>query len=338
MLLGLAGKTNDESCAKPDAWNAGADAADEVFYVLAGSLAAHEREHFGMDVLEGHIDVAGCVGIAGDRGDQVVAPMSGVSVQKSHPEFAADLPDLIEKMNERGATGGIDRLSGPGLLFPKIHAVVGSILADKVDFLHALGNKAANLANNRIQRAAAMATAHLRNNTKTARMVAAFRDFDIDRVVRCETKSRRGKIWDIAGLWRHQIERAGFLLTQDSAENGAGFGDLVEPDEGIDLGEFAGEVGGEALRETTAHHNLRIWAGALVALAIGFKNRIDRLLLRGINKPASVDDEEVGLGGIGRDFKSLGFCRSEHDLGINKILGATQADHSYFLRGIFCGW
>ena len=179
-------------------------------------------------------------------------------------------------------------------------------MADKVDLLHALGNEPANLAYNRIQRAAAMATAHLRDHAKTARVVAAFRDFHIDRVVRCEAKSRRGKIWDIAGLWRHQIERAGFVLTQDSAENGAGFGDLVEPDEGIDLGEFAGEVSGEALREATAHHDLRIWTSAFIALAIGFENRIDRLLLGGINKSASVDDEEVSLSGIGRNFKSLG--------------------------------
>ena len=49
---------------------------------------------------KGHIDVAGRVRIAGDGGDQVVAPVRGVGVKKSHPEFAADLPDLIEKMNE----------------------------------------------------------------------------------------------------------------------------------------------------------------------------------------------------------------------------------------------
>ena len=153
-----------------------------------------------------------------------------------------------------------------------------------------------------------MATAHLRDHAKTARVVAAFRDFDIDRVVRGEAESGSRKIWDIAGLRRHQIERAGLVFIQDTAENRAGFGDLVEPDEGIHLGEFAGEIGGETLRETTAHHNLRIRAGAFVALAIGFKNRVDRLLLRGINESASIDDEKIGLGGIRGDLKPLGLC------------------------------
>lgn len=197
-------------------------------------------------------------------------------------------------------------MPGTGFLLPKIHAVVGGILADEVDLLHSLGNKAANLANDGVQRATAVASAHLRNHTKTARVVAPFRDFDIHRMVRRKAESGSRKIRNIAGLWRHQIERAGLVLIQNTTENRAGFRDLVQPDEGVDLREFAGEIGGEALRETTAHHNLRIWAGAFVALAIGFENRIDGLLLRGINEPASIDDEKIGLGRIRRDFKPLG--------------------------------
>ena len=118
VLLRLSGKTHNESRAKADARDTGADAVDEVLDVLASSLAAHEGEHFSVDVLKGHIDIACRMGIAGDRGNEIVTPVGGVGVKKSHPELPADLSDLIEKMNERGATGGIDRLAGPRLLLP----------------------------------------------------------------------------------------------------------------------------------------------------------------------------------------------------------------------------
>ena len=112
-------------------------------------------------------------------------------------------------------------------MLPKIHAVVGGILADEVDFLNSLGNESANLANDGVQRAAAVASAHLRNHAKAARVVAALRDFDIDRVVRREAKPGSGKIRDIAGLGRHQIEGVGLVLIQNAAENRARFGNLV---------------------------------------------------------------------------------------------------------------
>ena len=328
MLLGLAGKADDECGAEADAGNAGADAGDEIFDVLAGGLALHELEHVGMDVLEGHVHIAGDMGVAGDGGDEVVAPMRGVGVEETNPKLAADFADFIQKVDEGSPARGVHGLAWAGFFIPKIHAVVGGVLANEIDLLHAFGNEATNLAHDRIDGPAAMASAHLGNHTKAARVIAALGNFHIGRVVGSEAETGRGEIGNVAGLWRHEVEDAGFVLFEHAAEDRAGFGDLIESDEGVHLGEFADEVGGEALGKAAADDDFGIGALALVALAGGFQNGVDGFLFRGVDKSAGIHDEDIGLCGVGGDFEALGFCGAEHDLGVDEIFGATEADHA----------
>ena len=89
--------------------------------------------------------------------------------------------------------------------------------------------------------------------------------------------------------------------------------------------------------KAAADDDFGIRALALVALAGGFENGVDGFLFRGIDKSAGVHDEDISFGGVGGDFESLGFCGPEHDLCIDEIFGAAEADHANPARGGFSG-
>ena len=151
-------------------------------------------------------------------------------------------------------------------------------------------------------------------------------------------KPARASLWTPrAGLRRHEVKDAGFVLFKHAAEDRTGFGDLIESDEGVHFGKFADEVVGKALGKAAADDDFGIRALALVALAGGFENGVDGFLFRGIDKSAGVHNEDISFGRIGGDFKSFGFCGSKHDLGIDEIFGAAEADHANPARGGFSG-
>ena len=59
-----------------------------------------------------------------------------------------------------------------------------------------------------------------------------------------------------------------------------------------------------------------------------FKNRLDRFFLGRIDERACVDDQNVGILCACGDFHAVLQNASEHDLSIDKILGAAEADHA----------
>ena len=67
------------------------------------------------------------------------------------------------------------------------------------------------------------------------------------------------------------------------------------------------------------------------------EDRVDRFFLRGIDERAGVHHEDVGLLGDGSDFHSVLQHTPEHDLGVDQVLRATQADHADFGGGLLVG-
>jgi hypothetical protein len=66
------------------------------------------------------------------------------------------------------------------------------------------------------------------------------------------------------------------------------------------------------------------------ALLMRIKDCVDRFLLRGIDERAGVNDEHVGFLRDGSDFHPVLQNAPEHDLGVDQVLRATQADHADF--------
>jgi hypothetical protein len=63
-------------------------------------------------------------------------------------------------------------------------------------------------------------------------------------------------------------------------------------------------------------------------LAGHFQNFVYRFLLRGANERAGVDYDDVGIFGIGGGLGSGLYQHAHHDLTIDEVLGAAEADKS----------
>ena len=182
-------------------------------------------------------------------------------------------------------------------------------------------------------------------------MVAAFGDFDVSRVRWREPEARRVVVGNVARLAGDEVQRLPSVVDEcgvRSAECGvrslgeqtrddvAGLGDLVQTHEGIDFRQLFGQLGGKALRHAAADDQpLPRPAAREPAVLMRLEDRLDRFLLRGVDERAGVDDEHVGILRGGGDLHAVRAHTAEHDLGIHEIFRATERDHAdFFHKGI----
>ena len=81
----------------------------------------------------------------------------------------------------------------------QIETVVGRVLRNQINFLHAIGNQRLRLGDDVRLLPAAVRTAHPGNDAEAARVIAALGDFDVGKMARRQAKSRRGKVGDEGG-------------------------------------------------------------------------------------------------------------------------------------------
>ena len=109
------------------------------------------------------------------------------------------------------------------------------------------------------------------------------------------------------------------------ADDGGDVGDLVEADESIDFGKEAGKVFLKTLGEATGHDDfLLLTGGVFLAGVDGIDDGANRFVLGDIDKRAGVNDEHVGQFGIGHEGHPFRLKVSEHDFGIDEVLGTAK--------------
>ena len=199
MLLGFSGEPDNEGRPDRQSGNAGAHPVDQAFDMSAIRFAAHGIQHHVMDVLERHIDIAGYLRIAGDSGDHVIAPVGRMGVEKTDPELARDRCQGVEQCGKSGASGFIDRLTRSGLLLPEIHSIVGGVLADEIDLLHAGSHQSLDFLHHGLDRATTVTAAHPRNDAEGTGVIASFGDFHISGVGSRETDTWRVVVGNVGG-------------------------------------------------------------------------------------------------------------------------------------------
>src|SRR6266567_3836408 len=165
----------------------------------ARGFPPHSPQHRLIDMLQGNVDVARDLVAFCNRLDQFVAPMSRVCIKQSHPEFAFDLLNFAKQRGKSWSSRRINRLTGSRSLRPQVHSVIRCILTDQIDLERALADELPNLSENRFKGPAAVSSAHLRDHTETARVIAPFRDFYISRVPRRKSEARRVVIGNVRG-------------------------------------------------------------------------------------------------------------------------------------------
>ncbi len=171
-----------------------------------------------------------------------------------------------------------------------------------------------------------MFAAHLRNDAERAGVITTFGNFYIGEMFGGEAPARGVEVGDVDGkMVGHEIIRGGTEgASQDSANDGGNLLQLVESDEGVDFRKFPGEFGGEALRHAAGDNQALIgMAPVQAAVAVGFENGSDALGFGGVDKGAGVDDENIGLGGVGSEIHPSGAEVAEHDFRVDQIFGAA---------------
>ena len=121
------------------------------------------------------------------------------------------------------------------------------------------------------------------------------------------------------------------VVSEQAVEKGTGSLDLIEPHEGVDLGQLDGEIGGIALGEAPSDDELLPRLGPVETAAMSLKDGPDAFLLGRIDEAAGIHQDHIGLVGLGGQFVAVELGVTEHDLGINEILGAAETDQADFL-------
>lgn len=337
VVVGFAGETDDEGGADGEVGDVGAEVAKERLNVLARGFALHCVEDVGVDVLEGDVDVGDDFGVMCDGADEFVAPMGWVGVEDSDPEVAFDLGKFVEEVDEGWAAGGVNGLARAGAAGPEVHAVVGCVLADEVDFADALLDELADFADNGVDGATAVAAAHARDDAEGAGVVAAFGNFYVGEVRGGEPEARHVPVGEEAGVAFDKVE--GFVgrlrgILEEGEENVAGVGDMVEAEEGVHLvAQFARKLRREALGEAAGDNQLLPGAFAHAPFLMGFQNCFDRFFLCCVDEAAGIDDQNVRFFGNGGEFEPSHCSTSKHELGVNEIFCTAKTDKRNFRWG-----
>jgi hypothetical protein len=103
---------------------------------------------------------------------------------------------------------------------------------------------------------------------------------------------------------------------------------LIEPDKRVDLRQLLAQLSRESLRHTAAHDQLLTGTAGEAALLMRIEDRFDRLFLRRVNEGAGVHHQHVGFLSIRGNLHAVLHHAAEHDLGVDEVLGAAEADHA----------
>ena len=103
---------------------------------------------------------------------------------------------------------------------------------------------------------------------------------------------------------------------------------LVNAHEHIHLGHQLGQLVTITLRHAPGHDESLTPTRGFAQGAV-LQNGIHRLLLCGVDEGTGVDDHRVGLGRIVDDLDAFSEERSEHDLGVHQVFGASEGNESH---------
>src|SRR6266404_21986 len=140
-----------------------------------------------------------------DRLDQFIAPMRRVCIKQAHPEFALDFLDFAKQGSKRRPTRRINWLTRARLLRPQVHPVIGCVLTDQIYLARPFLDESSDLCKHRFRGPTAVFSPHLWDHAKTARVIAAFGNFNISGVRWRKPKTGSVVIGNINGMRRDEV-------------------------------------------------------------------------------------------------------------------------------------
>ncbi len=296
----------------------------------------------------------------GDGVEQLAGDLVGIGVEEADPAEVVDLGETFEE-------------EGESVFDAEIFAVAGGVLADEGEFADAVGGEGARFGEHGFEGAGTELAAQLRDDAEGTGVIAAFGDLEIgggaaggEQAGRVLVHEVVGEVGDgavpvvareatvaLAGVafgagvdvhggggaidedveWR-SVRGGGSMRGRD-AGGGEDVFEFAGADDGVHLGDVLLDLGAIALDETAGDDEfLRAASGGGLVLR-HFEDGIDRFLFGGVDEGAGVDDDDVGIGGIGGDLGAGAVEQAHHDFAIDQVLGAAEGDESDF--GASCG-
>ena len=216
LRAGLAGKPSDKRRAHGEVGNAAA----KLFQECLGRRTRHATLHPLQDgiarVLQWHVEVGNDPLARGNRVDEPVGEIHWVEIHQPNPLNAVDGLKLLEQLHQAWLT-------------VTVHAVIGCVLGDDDQLLHAVCGQFAGLSHDLLNRLRGVLASHLGDRTKRACPVAAFRNLEIRHVPRRDSHSpavfqgRRGGRTKDASLFaqaaNQPLGRPRDLISRENADH-----------------------------------------------------------------------------------------------------------------------
>ena len=197
-----------------------------------------------------------------------------------------------------------------GVAQAEVAAVIRAVLRNEHDLAHPFGGESPRFGDDVVGGRAVQLALHLRDDAEGTRGVAAVGDFE----VRARPAAKRG----LRDIERRLFERDG----DDGLRIGADAVPVLGAEHGVDLRHLRTKL--LAVECGQAAGDDKLLASAL--LGGEFENRVDRLLLRGVDEAAGIDDDDVG-GGRLRHFKVGAIAEHAGDaFAIRDVLRAAECD------------
>ena len=252
-------------------------------------------------MLDWDVQVRNDPGFPRDQLDQAIRQTRGVDIQEAVPGHGGSGEQRLEEVGQRGRAS------------PRIPAVVPQVLRHQVDLLRPLRLEQLRLAHQALQRLGAVFPPHQRDGAERARVIAALGDLQVAHVDLVAQELAD------AGVGRHGVV--------DQAALGQGGYEVVEVRESekqVDLGDLLRQLPLVAL-DQAADGDDRFHA-ALRLEARGRQDRIDRLLLGGVDESAGVDEDHVGVWEVRGHDRAVPHEVAHQALGVDGRLVAAERD------------
>jgi hypothetical protein len=198
-----------------------------------------------------------------------------------------------------------------------VPAEIGRILRDQDDFADAARGQVLSFAQDGGGRARAVGALDRGDGAEGALVGAAFRDLHIGPAPRCRKHPRRSVPVEECPL-------AGPVAL--APDHGGDLVEVADPDPGVHTGVAAAELGPRPLGIAAGHDDLAS------APPFAFQGRGDGLLgfyARRPDETAGVEDDDVGLLGIGGEAEAVRRQVAQHDFAVDQVLGAAEGDQAY---------
>ena len=133
--------------------------------------------------------------------------------------------------------------------------------------------------------------------------------------------SSRGAVWSKT-MWDGGRQRR----TAAELHHVPHLAELVEADEAVDLGDLPGELVAEAVDHAAGHQHL---LDPLALAADHLQDGVDRLLLGLLDEGAGVDHHRLRRVEVVDHLIAAPGELAEHDLAVDEVLRAAEADHAH---------